>query len=73
MDHGACRGSDPALFYPNDGNFGRASRMCKICPVQHDCLEYALANNERLGIWGGVSERGRARIRQARRAASDAA
>jgi WhiB family redox-sensing transcriptional regulator len=34
--------------------------------VREDCLEYALANGEKFGIWGGLSERERRRLRRAR-------
>jgi WhiB family redox-sensing transcriptional regulator len=34
--------------------------------VREDCLEYALANGEKFGIWGGMSERERRRVRRAR-------
>jgi WhiB family redox-sensing transcriptional regulator len=34
--------------------------------VRLECLEYALANGEKFGIWGGMSERERRRIRRAR-------
>jgi WhiB family redox-sensing transcriptional regulator len=34
--------------------------------VREDCLEYALANGEKFGIWGGLSERERRRLRRQR-------
>jgi WhiB family redox-sensing transcriptional regulator len=34
--------------------------------VRGDCLEYALDNGEKFGIWGGMSERERRRLRRAR-------
>ena len=34
--------------------------------MREDCLEYALANGEKFGIWGGMSERERRRLRRAR-------
>jgi WhiB family redox-sensing transcriptional regulator len=44
--------------------------------VREDCLEYALVNGEKFGIWGGMSERERRRLRRqralARRAAAGA-
>ncbi len=40
--------------------------MCRGCVVREDCLEYALANGEKFGIWGGLSERERRRIRRMR-------
>jgi WhiB family transcriptional regulator, redox-sensing transcriptional regulator len=34
------------------------------CEVRAECLEYALENDERFGIWGGLSERERRRIKR---------
>jgi WhiB family redox-sensing transcriptional regulator len=34
--------------------------------VRESCLEYALANGEKFGIWGGLSERERRRLRRQR-------
>lgn len=32
--------------------------MCRLdCPVQVECLDYALAHNERSGVWGGLFDR----------------
>ena len=43
-----------------------AKEVCKGCVVRGDCLEYALANGEKFGIWGGLSERERRRLRRQR-------
>jgi len=43
-----------------------AKEVCRGCVVREDCLEYALANGEKFGIWGGMSERERRRIRRQR-------
>jgi len=40
--------------------------VCRGCVVREDCLEYALANGEKFGIWGGLSERERRRLRRQR-------
>ena len=62
-----CMGVDPDLFFPERGMSTReAKEVCKGCVVREDCLEYALANGEKFGIWGGLSERERRRIRRAR-------
>lgn len=66
--HAACTGLDPDLFYPPPGAIGRAQAdaartVCAGCPVRLNCLAYALANGEELGIWGGTTERDRRRIR----------
>lgn len=67
MDHGACVGLDPDMFFPERGASTReAKAVCADCPVEGLCLAWALANGERFGIWGGKSERERRRIRRAR-------
>ncbi|WP_199584442.1 WhiB family transcriptional regulator [Blastococcus sp. TF02A-30] len=63
-----CAETDPEAFFPEKGGSTReAKRVCTGCPVQAQCLEFALANDERFGIWGGLSERERRRLRSARR------
>ncbi len=67
QDHANCLGVDPDLFFPERGASTReAKEVCRGCVVREDCLEYALANGEKFGIWGGLSERERRRIRRAR-------
>jgi len=70
-DRAACRGLDPEIFYPvSDEDAGAAKAICAECPVREACLEYALANRERDGVWGGATERERRRmIRQRRKSA----
>ena len=67
----ACRGVDPDIFYPmTDEEAEDAKAICRACPVREACLEWALANRERDGVWGGATERDRRRIiRQRRRSA----
>jgi WhiB family redox-sensing transcriptional regulator len=63
-----CAETDPEAFFPEKGGSTReAKRVCVGCPVRMQCLEYALDNDERFGIWGGLSERERRRLRLARR------
>jgi WhiB family redox-sensing transcriptional regulator len=67
QDQASCLGMDPDLFFPERGASTReAKAICAACPVRVDCLEYALANAEKFGIWGGLSERERRRIRRMR-------
>ncbi|MDR1355043.1 MAG: WhiB family transcriptional regulator [Propionibacteriaceae bacterium] len=59
-----CSQTDPEAFFPEKGGSTReAKRVCAQCDVRASCLEYALVNDERFGIWGGLSERER-RIRR---------
>lgn len=65
-ERGACLDADSEAFFPEKGGSTRpAKRICQTCPVIDECLEYALANDERFGIWGGKSERERRRLQQA--------
>ena len=72
-----CLGVDPDLFFPERGASTREAKdVCRGCVVREDCLEFALQNGEKFGIWGGMSERERRRIRRHRaleRAAAAAA
>jgi WhiB family redox-sensing transcriptional regulator len=62
-----CMGVDPDLFFPERGSSTReAKEVCRGCVVRVDCLEFAIANGEKFGIWGGMSERERRRVRRAR-------
>jgi WhiB family transcriptional regulator, redox-sensing transcriptional regulator len=71
QDNANCLGVDPDLFFPERGASTReAKEVCRGCIVRQDCLEYALANGEKFGIWGGLSERERRRLRRARAQAS---
>jgi len=67
-EEAACRGMDPALFFPGpDEDPERALAVCRTCPVRDECLEWAIAAHERYGIWGGTTEQERRRL--ARRSA----
>lgn len=60
-----CAQTDPEAFFPEKGGSTRdAKRVCSQCPVREACLEYAMENDERFGIWGGLSERERRRLRK---------
>jgi WhiB family redox-sensing transcriptional regulator len=60
-----CAQTDPEAFFPEKGGSTReAKRICQGCQVKDECLEYALANDERFGIWGGLSERERRRLKR---------
>ena len=59
-----CAETDPEAFFPEKGGSTReAKRVCSGCSVRAECLEFALANDERFGIWGGLSDRERRRLR----------
>ena len=65
---GACRGLDPDIFYPaTEEEGGPAKDVCNACGVRQQCLEFALTNREREGVWGGATEKERRRILRQRR------
>jgi WhiB family redox-sensing transcriptional regulator len=68
---GACRGLDPAIFYPtSEDDAVEAKSICNTCQVREPCLEWALANREHDGVWGGATEKERRRmVRQRRKTA----
>lgn len=60
-----CLHADPEIFFPEKGGSTReAKRLCAECDVRAECLEYALDNDERFGVWGGLSERERRKLRR---------
>jgi WhiB family redox-sensing transcriptional regulator len=63
----ACRENPDADFFPERGaSTAEARAVCARCLVRHECLEYALRIGTKHGIWGGLSERERRRIRRER-------
>jgi WhiB family redox-sensing transcriptional regulator len=68
MLQGSCRGANTTSFFPSNGlGVEAAQKICRDCPVQAECLEYALLNHIEQGVWGGASERERRRILRRRR------
>lgn len=66
-DRANCLGLDPDPFFPERGGSTDDARdVCRGCVVRAECLEYALTTGQKFGIWGGMSERERRRIRRAR-------
>jgi len=64
-DQALCAETDPEAFFPEKGGSTRdAKKVCVRCEVRVECLEYALAKDERFGIWGGLSERERRRLKR---------
>lgn len=63
VEDAVCAQTDPESFFPEKGGSTRdAKRICMGCSVRAECLVYALDNDIRFGIWGGMSERERRKI-----------
>ena len=71
QDRANCRGADADLFFPERGASTRTAKgICRECAVRAECLEFAIVNGEKFGIWGGLSERERRKIRRQRQIAA---
>ena len=63
MADGNCASVDPDLWFPDRGGSARdVKAICRGCEVIDRCLQYALTNRERYGIWGGKSEMERQKL-----------
>ncbi|MGI8810564.1 MAG: WhiB family transcriptional regulator [Acidimicrobiales bacterium] len=67
----ACRDLDTATFFPEtDDGVAAAKAICATCPVREACLEFALVTRQDDGVWGGIDENERRRIRRRRQDAA---
>jgi WhiB family redox-sensing transcriptional regulator len=65
QDRALCAQADPEAFFPEKGGSTReAKKVCRACDVRTECLEYALEHDERFGVWGGLSERERRKLKR---------
>ncbi len=71
QDRARCRDHDVDIFFPEDGGSARAAkRICALCQVRLECLDYALRRAEPEGVWGGLTVEERRRLRRLRRASA---
>jgi WhiB family redox-sensing transcriptional regulator len=66
-----CLNENPEIFFEGGGVTHKAKKICAGCGVRAQCLEFGLANDERFGIWGGLT-RGERRALMKRRHGTDA-
>lgn len=70
MEDALCAQTDPDIFYPEKGGSTTpATSVCANCTVRSECLDYAVTNDIRHGIWGGTSDNDRKRMSRERKAA----
>ena len=73
QDDAACREVGWGAFFVEHPtlpvSYAKARAICARCPVRVECLEFALETNSEYGIWGGVTETERKRMRRERRGA----
>lgn len=64
----ACRDLDTAIFFPEtEDETAAALAVCATCPVRESCLEFALVTRQEDGVWGGLTETERRRLRRRQR------
>ena len=73
MEQGACRQGKAKVdaFFVQDGKrnpaeIRAAKAWCECCEVRAQCLAYALEHPVLLGVWGGMTETQRNRLRRAK-------
>ena len=67
----ACRDLDTAIFFPETEEAAAAAKaVCASCPVREACLEFALITRQDDGVWGGLTETERRRLRRRRQEAA---
>lgn len=65
--YGSCASADPDLFFPGPGGDASLARViCRTCPVRRMCLDYAIETRQKFGVWGGMTESQRRRLRRDR-------
>jgi len=69
MDDALCRETGSDLFYTTHRgrHLGEAFRVCQLCDVRAECLDWAISHNEQFGVWGGKSPLQRQEIKRQRR------
>jgi WhiB family redox-sensing transcriptional regulator len=69
----ACKGRNSTMFFPPTSGETRAERhmrenmakaICQTCTVRPECLQHAVTNDERYGIWGGLNDLERRSLRR---------
>lgn len=65
QERALCAQTDPEAYFPDKGGSTKAAKkVCRSCEVRVECLEYALEHEERFGVWGGLSERERRKLKR---------
>ncbi len=65
QEQALCAQTGGDFFFPEPGSSVRdAKRICALCPIRSACLEFAISNDERFGVWGGLSEKERLALRR---------
>jgi WhiB family redox-sensing transcriptional regulator len=71
MAYAECQGVDPDIFFPEHDfsakyQVAQAKQFCNVCAAKKACLNYAIANGEVQGVWGGMTPQERRQERRRR-------
>lgn len=65
QSQGLCVGEDQEIWFPsNDTDAETAKQICRVCPVKSECRDFAIRHREPHGVWGGLSETDRRRLKR---------
>lgn len=63
---GQCNGLDPNIFVPKKKGSKDTTHYdktyCNACIVREECLDFALANRAKKGLWGGTTPKQREKM-----------
>lgn len=63
-----CKDVDPNIFFKECSEDEAAKRICAECVVRSECLNFALDTNQEDGVWGGLNQRERRRMKRLNKA-----
>lgn len=65
LSRAVCAGVDTEIFFDGDpAAVETAKSLCSVCPARTACLEQAMRNGERYGIFGGLTPAERTALRR---------
>ncbi|MFI1036026.1 WhiB family transcriptional regulator, partial [Streptomyces sp. NPDC020951] len=56
---GLCGPGEAEILFAEGATQQEAKNVCNGCPIQAECLAYALDQRIEFGVWGGMTERER--------------
>lgn len=72
-DDAICIGRKDIDFFPERSHVeaAKAKAVCRECPVKEECLDEAIYNKEKFGVWGAMDTQERRKEARRRREEKD--
>lgn len=73
-DNSNCKNTDPELFFDKSAEAQQevAQKYCFGCKVVSFCLDFSLAFDARYGVYGGLTEEQRKKLRESQKISKEA-